>query len=163
MAVNDMKPTVYIETTIPSYLVARPSKLPRLQADQATTCQWWDKHAGDFEMFVSDIVIREVRRGDAAMAEDRLAKIRDLPVLTPSEASEDLAALLLEKVIPPQAIDDAAHIAVAAVSGLDFLLTWNCRHINNRYTIRRIEKCCEEAGFACPVIATPAELMSIEK
>jgi hypothetical protein len=157
-----MKPTVYIETTIPSYLVARPSKLPRLQADQATTRQWWDQHAGEFEMFVSDIVIREVRRGDAAMAEDRLAKIQGLPVLTLSEAAEDLAALLLEKVIPPQAIDDAAHIAVSAVSGLDFLLTWNCRHINNRYTIRRIEKCCADAGFACPVIATPSELMSIE-
>ena len=157
-----MKPTVYIETTIPSYLVARPSKLARLTADQATTRQWWSQHAGDFELFVSDIVIREVRRGDAAMAEDRLAKVQNLPVLTLTEAAESLANLLLEKVIPVQAIDDAAHIAVAAVNGMDFLLTWNCRHINNRYTIRRIEKCCADAGFACPVIATPAELMSIE-
>jgi hypothetical protein len=157
-----MKPTVYIETTIPSYLVARPSKLPRLQADQATTRQWWNQHAGDFEMFVSDVVIREVRRGDAAMAEDRLAKVQSLPVLTLTETAESLANLLLEKVIPVQAIGDAAHIAVAAVNGMDFLLTWNCRHINNRYTIRRIEKCCADAGFACPVIATPAELMSIE-
>lgn len=157
-----MKPTVYVETTIPSYLVARPSKLPRLLADQATTRQWWSQHAGDFEMFVSDVVIREVRRGDAAMAEDRLAKVQGLPVLTLTEAAESLANLLLEKVIPVQAIDDAAHIAVAAVNGMDFLLTWNCRHINNRYTIRRIEKCCADAGFACPVIATPAELMSIE-
>ena len=157
-----MKPTVYIETTIPSYLVARPSKLPRLEADQATTRQWWNQHAGDFEMFVSDVVIREVRRGDAAMAEDRLAKVQSLPVLTLNEAAESLANLLLGKVIPAQAIDDAAHIAVAAVNGMDFLLTWNCHHINNRYTIRRIEKCCADAGFACPVIATPAELMSIE-
>jgi hypothetical protein len=157
-----MKPTVYIETTIPSYLVARPSKLPRLQADQATTRQWWNQHAGDFEMFVSDVVIREVRRGDAAMAEDRLAKVQSLPVLTLTETAESLANLLLEKVIPVQAIGDAAHIAVAAVNGMDFLLTWKCRHINNRYTIRRIEKCCADAGFACPVIATPAELMSIE-
>lgn len=69
-----MKPTVYVETTIPSYLVARASKLPRLQADQATTRQWWSQHAADFDMFVSDVVIREVRRGDAAMAEERLAK-----------------------------------------------------------------------------------------
>jgi hypothetical protein len=157
-----MKPTVYIETTIPSYLVARPSKLPRLLADQATTRHWWNQHAGDFEMFVSDVVIREVRRGDAAMAEDRLAKVQSLPVLTLTEAAESLANLLLETVIPVQAIDDAAHIAVAAVNSMDFLLTWNCRHINNRYTIRRIEKCCADAGFACPVIATPAELMSIE-
>ena len=96
------------------------------------------------------------------MAEDRLAKVQSLPVLTLTETAESLANLLLEKVIPVQAIDDAAHIAVAAVNGMDFLLTWNCRHINNRYTIRRIEKCCADAGFACPVIATPAELMSIE-
>lgn len=157
-----MKPAVYIETTIPSYLVARPSKQPRLQADQETTLQWWERHAGDFDMFVSEIVIREVRRGDPAMAAGRLAKIKELPVLTLNDATENLAAFLLERVIPAQAIDDAAHIAVAAVNAMDFLLTWNCRHINNRYTIRRIEKCCAEAGFACPVVATPAELMSIE-
>lgn len=156
-----MKPTVYIETTIPSYLAARPSTLPRLQADQSTTRQWWKQHAGDFEMFVSDIVIREVRKGDAAMAEDRLGRIHGLPILTLTEAAESLAKLLLDKVIPVEALYDAARIAVAAVNGMDFLLTWNCRHINNRYTIRRIEKCCAEAGFACPVIATPAELMPI--
>ena len=157
-----MKPTVYVETTIPSYLVARSSKLPRLQADQATTRHWWSQHAADFDMFVSDVVIREVRRGDAVMAEERLAKINRLPVLALSDAAENLAALLLERVIPPQAIDDAAHIAIAAVNRMDFLLTWNCRHINNRYTIRRIEKCCADAGFACPVVATPTELMSID-
>lgn len=114
-------------------------------------------------MFVADIVIREVRRGDSTMAEERLAKIQRLPVLALSATAENLAVLLLERVIPARAIDDAAHIAVAAVNGMDFLLTWNCRHINNRYTIRRIEKCCADAGFACPVVATPAELMSIEK
>ena len=157
-----MKPSVYIETTIPSYLVARPSNQPRLQADQETTRQWWNRHAAEFDMFVSEIVIREVRRGDVAMAVERLGKIQKLPVLVLSEAAENLAAFLLERVIPAQAIDDAAHIAVAAVNGMGFLLTWNCRHINNRYTIRRIEKCCADAGFACPVVATPAELMSIE-
>lgn len=113
-------------------------------------------------MFVSYIVIREVRRGDVTMAEERLAKKRRLPVLGLGAAAENLAALLLERVIPPQAIDDAAHIAIAAVNGMDFLLTWNCRHTNNRYTIRRIEKCCADAGCACPVVATPAELMSID-
>jgi hypothetical protein len=157
-----MKPTVYIETTIPSYLVARPSKQPRLQADQETTRQWWSRHTGDFDMFVSEIVVREVQQGDSAMAADRLARIRHLPILMLSNAAENLAAFLLQRVIPAQAIDDAAHIAVAAVNRMDFLLTWNCRHINNRYTIRRIEKCCADAGYSCPVVATPAELMSIE-
>lgn len=114
-------------------------------------------------MFVSEIVVREVRRGDVAMAADRLSKIQNLPVLTLGEAAENLAAFLLERVIPAYAIDDAARIAVAAVNGMDFLLTWSCRHINNRYTIRRIERCCADAGFACPVVATPTELMSIER
>jgi len=113
-------------------------------------------------MFVSEIVVREIRQGDTVMAADRLAQVRHLPILLLSDAAEKLAALLLERVIPAQAIDDAVHIAVAAVNRMDFLLTWNCRHINNRYTIRRIEKCCADAGFSCPVVATPAELMSIE-
>ena len=90
-----MKPTVYVETTIPSYLVARPSKQPRLRADQETTLQWWSRHAGDFEMFVSEIVVREVRQCDSAMAADRLAQIRHLPILILSAAAENLAAFLL--------------------------------------------------------------------
>ena len=94
-----MKPSVYIETTIPSYLVARPSKQPRLQADQETTRQWWSRHTGDFDMFVSEIVVREVQQGDSAMAADRLARIRHLPILMLSNAAENLAAFLLLRPI----------------------------------------------------------------
>ena len=158
-----MKPRLYLETTIPSYLVARPSRDVRIAADQAATVQWWELHRDDFEMFVSAVVIREVTRGDAEIAALRIARINRLPVLAPTPASESLTErLLLHRIVPAVAADDAAHIALAAAHRLDFLLTWNCKHINNRFAVRRIERVCAAAGFACPVIATPVELMNLE-
>ena len=158
-----MKPRLYLETTIPSYLVARPSRDVQIAADQAATVQWWDVHRDDFEMFISPVVVREVSRGDAEMAARRIEKIRHLPVLAPTADSEALTErLLVERIVPTVAADDAAHIALAAAHHMDFLLTWNCKHINNRYAVRRIERACETAGFACPVIATPTELMNLE-
>jgi hypothetical protein len=158
-----VKPRLYLETTIPSYLVARPHGDARIATDQAATIQWWDSHRDDFELFISPVVIREVSRGDAEMAALRLAKIDRLPVLAPTPASEALTErLLLDHIVPAVAADDAAHIALAAAHRMDFLLTWNCKHINNRFTFRRIERACAAAGCACPVIATPVELMNLE-
>lgn len=158
-----MKPRLYLETTIPSYLVARPSRDARIAADQATTRQWWDLHRNDFEIFVSAVVVREVSRGDVEIAALRIEKINSLPVLAPTPASEAITErLLLDQIVPTVAADDAAHIALAAAHHMDFLLTWNCKHINNRFAVRRIERVCATAGFACPVIATPEELMHTE-
>ncbi len=158
-----MTPRLYLETTIPSYLVARPNPDIQIAADQAATVQWWDAHRGDFDMFVSAVVIREVSRGEAEMATLRLAKINHLSVLAPTAESEALTERLLkDQIVPAKAADDAAHISLAAVHRMDFLLTWNCKHINNRFVVRRIERACAAAGFACPVIATPKELMNLE-
>ena len=158
-----MPPRLYLETTIPSYLVARPSRDVQIASDQAATVLWWDLHRTDFEMFVSQVVVREVRRGDPAFAAARLDKIRGLDVLAPPLASEELTARLLEdRIVPAVAADDAAHIGVAAAHRMDFLLTWNCKHINNRYVFRRIERACAACGMACPVIATPTELMNLQ-
>ena len=96
------------------------------------------------------------------MAGKRMEKVAGIPLLSPNIESELLAEHLLAKVIPPNAADDAAHIALAAVHQMDFLLTWNCKHINNRFTIRRIENICSEMGYQWPVISTSTELMSIE-
>lgn len=155
-------PKLYLETTVPSYLVAQPSPDLRLAADQSVTLEWWSLHRNYFEIFVSAIVLTEIRRGDPIMAEKREEAIRAFKLLDVNLHTEELTARLLKEVIPENAAADAAHIAIAAVHGMNFLLTWNCRHINNRYTLRRIEKCCYTAGFTCPVIATPSELMSIE-
>jgi len=153
---------LYLETTIPSYLVARPRNDLRLSADQAATVDWWENGRGSFDIFISAVVLREIGRGEPEMAEKRQAIVEGLPILDLTNEAEMLAEKLLRDLLPKNAAEDAAHIAIAAAHSMDFLLTWNCRHINNRYTIRRIEKCCAEVGMPCPVIATPAELMSIE-
>ncbi len=155
-----MKPRLYVETTIPSYLVARRSRNLRLAADQESTREWWETRRRDFELFVSQIVIAEVSRGDAAMAAARLEKLRGIPVLDALPTGERLAErLLLDAIIPRIAADDAVHLGLAAANGMDYLLTWNCSHINNRALLRRIERSCADCGLMCPVICTPTELM----
>lgn len=157
-----MKAKLYLETTIPSYLVANSSLDARLAVDQEQTIEWWKLHRGRFEVYISAVVLREIARGNPDMAGKRMEIVAGIPLLSPNIESESLTERLLAKVIPQNAADDAAHIALAAVHQMDFLLTWNCKHINNRFTIRRIEKACSEMGYQCPVISTPAELMSIE-
>ena len=157
-----MKPRLYLETTIPSYLVARPSKDLRLAADQETTRQWWESERQEYELFISQAVVAEVSKGDADFAAARLAHLRDLPLLprTPG-ASALITHLLASGIIPAVAGDDAAHIGLAAAHQMDFLLTWNCRHINNHHIRSRIERACEAFDFAAPDICTPAELMRV--
>ncbi len=155
-----MKPRLYLETTIPSYLVARRSRDLRLAADQETTQQWWESERHDYELFVSQAVVFEVSRGDPNFAAARLNHLRDIPLLPrTSEASALITHLLESRIIPAVAEDDAAHIGLAAAHGMDFLLTWNCRHINNHHIRVRIGQACEAFGLTAPDICTPAELM----
>ena len=155
-----MKPRLYIETTIPSYLAARPNPLIRIAANQQTTREWWDTKRNEFELFISDFVFDEAAAGDEIFAQKRLALIADIPSLEVTEEVDELAARFLEKgLIPPKAELDAFHVAIAAVHTMDFLLTWNCTHINNVSIIRRIERICAENGFSCPVICSPDELL----
>ena len=153
-------PTLYLETTIPSYLVARRSPLARIAADQQTTQDWWDFHRHEYDMFVSEAVLDEAGDGDPALAAKRMAVLAGIPRLqiTP-EADAFVERLLRSDIIPPKAAADAVHLALSAVHGIEFLLTWNCRHIHNLKLERRIEAVCEAFGFACPIICTPAELM----
>ena len=157
-----MRPRLYLETSLPRYLVARRSRDLRLAADQETTQQWWESERHDYELFISQAVVREVSRGDANFAAARLGHLRDIPLLprTP-EASALITHLLAGSIIPAVAEDDAAHIGLAAAHGMDFLLTWNCRHINNHHIRARIEQACAAVGLVCPDICTPAELMKL--
>ena len=157
-----MKPRLYLETTIPSYLVARRSRDLRLAADQETTQEWWESERQDYELFISQAVVREVSRGDANFAAARLDYLRAFPLLPrTAEASALITHLLASGIIPAVAEDDAAHIGLAAAHGMDFLLTWNCRHINNHHIRGRIERACAAFGLAAPDICTPAELMKL--
>ena len=105
-------------------------------------------------------MVFEVSKGDVNFANARLDHLRDIPLLprTP-EASALITHLLASGIIPAVAEDDAAHIGLAAAHGMDFLLTWNCRHINNHHIRSRIERACATFGLTAPDICTPAELM----
>jgi hypothetical protein len=155
------KPTVYLETTIPSLLVARPSKDVRMAAMQASTRLWWRNRRNDFELFCSPAVMEEVRRGDAEMARRRLAALSmSKNLLIVPEALELALQLNRRMSLPAEKQADALHVAVAAVARLDFLLTWNCAHIANVNIITKVEALCAKLGYRCPVICTTEELMT---
>ena len=157
-----MKPRLYIETTIPSYLVARRSRDLRLAADQETTEEWWENKRHDYELFVSEVVLHEASLGDAAFAARREVFLAGLPRLAFTYESDALMKhLLATDIIPAKAAPDAAHIALSAAHRVDFLLTWNCKHIHNLKLERRIEAACRMFGLVCPIICTPAELLEI--
>lgn len=152
--------TVYLETSFISYLTSRPSRDLIVAGHQAITREWWDTRRQDFELFTSELVIIEAQRGDADAAEQRLAVLDDLDALDMSPEAEHFAGLLLSQhAVPEKAGEDAAHIAVACVSGMDYLLTWNCKHIANAERFRIIEQLCLEQDYTSPIICTPEELL----
>jgi predicted nucleic acid-binding protein len=153
-----MKPTVYLETTVISYLTARQSSDLVLAAQQQITCDWWSRR-GLYDLYVSDLVITEASSGDLVAAKARLDVLQAIEVLGITEQSISLAEILVsELAIPPAARRDAIHVAVAAANGIDYLLTWNCRHLANLHQRARIERVCREHGFEPPLIGTPYEL-----
>lgn len=119
-----MKPRLYVETTIPSYLTSRPSRDLIIAAHQQITREWWEKRRHAFQLYISQLVVDEASAGDPAAARERLKVIQDLPLLdiTP-EAAVLASGIMASGIIPRKAATDAAHIAVAAVHGLDFLVT----------------------------------------
>ena len=155
-----MKPKVYLETTVPSLLTARTSREVMIAGQQQATRDWWDDRRQHYQLFISGLVLAESRRGDAAAAKAREDVLVNCKVLEYSEAAQDLAReILIAHLLPAKAAVDAAHIAVAAVHGMDFLLTWNCRHIANAAIVDKVRAVCAAAGYAPPVICTPMELM----
>jgi len=153
-----MKPRVYVETTIPSYLTAWRSRDLLRAAHQQVTREWWDRRAA-FDLFVSPLVLIECQAGDPTAAAERLAALTGLPLLDQTEEVVELAELLAREVpLPPRARADAVHIATAAVHGMRYLLTWNCTHIANVTLRPQIESLCRAAGCEPPLICTPQEL-----
>ena len=155
-----MKPKVYLETTIVSYLTARPSRDPIMSANLKQTKEWEQEESHKFDLLVSDLVIAEASDGDAGAVARRLAAMRNIPMLLTDENARVLARFIGDSmVLPTKAAQDALHVAIAAVNGMDYLLTWNCRHLNNAHFKPRLEALCLAKGYKCPVICTPAELM----
>jgi hypothetical protein len=153
------KAKVYLETTIVSYLVASPTSDVIQAGHQEATRRWW-KVRDRFELFVSRAVLTEAGRGDPIAAARRLGTLRDIPNLQFGREVAALSrALIRSGTLPVKARLDAAHVAVAAVNGMDFLLTWNLRHLANAARREKIEQTCRQAGFVPPIICTPEELM----
>ncbi|MBI1789560.1 MAG: type II toxin-antitoxin system VapC family toxin [Acidobacteria bacterium] len=155
-----MKPRLYVETTIPSYLTSRPSRDLIIAGHQQITREWWEKRRDAFQLYISQLVVDEASAGAPSAARERLKVIRDLPLLDITPEVEVLASgILASGIIPRKAATDAAHIAVAAVHGLDFLVTWSCVHIANALIAKAVAKICGQHGCECPGICTPEELL----
>ncbi len=154
--------SVYVETTIVSYLVARPSRHVLLAAHQRITIEWWSTRRKAFDLFVSQVVIDEAGAGEKLMADRRLEKIAEFPVLAIDNDALRLAeALTKHGPLPAKAAGDALHIAVAALHKLDFLLTWNCTHLANAEIAGRVDRIILGHGLKPPKICTPEELMGV--
>ncbi len=154
------KKTVYIETSVISYLTARPSSHLLASAWQKATNDWWDTQCDRFILFASEIVIEEAAKGDAKAAELRLNVLKKIPLLEITDSVLALSKILIkEGAIPAKAIDDSLHIALSAVHEVDYLLTWNFRHIDNAETKPVIRKVCLDNGYQYPEICTPIQLM----
>jgi hypothetical protein len=159
-----MKPKVYLETSFLSFLTARPTRDVVMAAMIAQSKEWWAMERDNFDLFVSNIVVSEAAAGDAVAARRRIDTLKQIEALEADAEAHTLAGVFLRGMaLPPNAADDALHIAIAAVRQLDYLLTWNCRHIANAVVRPKLENLCLSKGFHCPIICTPPELRNIAK
>lgn len=154
--------TVYIETSVVSYLAGRPSGDLLVAACQQATRTWWDEHRFRFELYTSRLAVSEASSGDSEAVRHRLDYLGAIPELHMTAEARDLARILIQQgALPRKAEADALHIAVAAVHRIDILLTWNCRHIDNPVTKPMVRSVCAGSGYACPEICTPLELLEV--
>jgi hypothetical protein len=153
--------TVYIETTIVSYLAANPSRDSILAAHQKLTRQWWEEERMRYECVTSSEVMREAGLGDAEMSRRRVEALSGLTVLAVNELALGLAReLLAARILPPVAASDAIHAAVASQRRVNILLTWNCRHLANPHLLGKMREFMARRSLVLPEICTPIELMA---
>ncbi len=158
------KPNIYVKTSIISYLAAKPSSDLTTAACQHVTTMWWERYHRFYDVVTSALVVTESREGNTQMAKRRLDFLKGIPVLRTTENAVELARALTAEgaALPRKAQADALHIAIAAVHNVDYLLTWNCRHIDNPATKPLIREVCILKGYLCPEICTPFEIMELE-
>jgi len=150
---------VYIETSVISYLTARPTNDLRAMANQNATIEWWETQRSKYDLVVSEFVITEAGFGNTEAASRRLAAMKDIMELQATEEVRSLGKALISRgAIPAKAEIDAYHVAIAAINGIEYLLTWNCTHIANDHTRPKIEAACRAFGYEPPIICTPDEL-----
>ena len=151
---------MYLETTVVSYLTARPSRTVITAAHQQITMEWWERRRHDFDLVVSELVLREAEGGDPEMARRRLAVLAGLPRLALTETALRLAREFVQRrLLPEKAAEDGLHIAVATTHDVDYLMTWNCTHIANPEIQEKLAQFLFDRGYALPFICTPEELL----
>lgn len=151
--------TVYVESSVISYLASRPSRDLVTAARQTITLEWWEERRQQYEVYISTLVEEEISRGDSSAAKRRLAYVAEIPALEVTDQANTLAKDLLKQgVVPKNSAEDALHIGIAAATGMEYLLTWNFKHINNAETKTMIAKVIEAHGFVSPVLCSPEEL-----
>lgn len=157
-----MKPKVYLETTVVSYFTAKPSRDIVTAAHQQITQEWWENRRADFDLFISELVEQEASAGDEDAVQRRLKMLEDLPALQINQAAVDLARILVnENVLLEKATGDALHVAIATMNAMDYLMTWNMRHLANATIRNAITVICRAHGYEPPVICTPEELLEV--
>lgn len=157
-----MKPSVYIETTVVSYLTARPSKNLVLAGHQVATRDFWNRLT-DYEAFISELVVEEAGKGDEVAAEARLRELEGLESLEIDRDCNALARHLVEDgAVPVEYAEDAMHIAIASVHAVQSIVTWNFKHMNNPVTRARIRESVGKRGYTCPEICSPDEYLGEE-
>ncbi len=155
-----MRGKVYIETSILSYLAARPSRNPVTAGRQLITSRWWQVEANRYQLVISEAVEAECERGDREMVERRRKLLAHVSLFPINERILEVARLLIVPGgIPEKAGPDALHIAAAAVEQCEFLLTWNFRHIANVHIRRQVERILASHGYTKTTICTPEELV----
>ncbi|MGH8000713.1 MAG: type II toxin-antitoxin system VapC family toxin [Brasilonema sp.] len=155
-----MTESIYIDTSIAGYLTARTNNNLILMANMEITREWWENRRSNFNIYISEVVLDEAAQGDAEIAAKRLEIMNNFPLLELNDTVEYLASQFLSKSnFPAKAANDALHIALATVYGLDYLLTWNCKHIANAQIQKKLSQISVESGYTLPTICTPYELM----
>ena len=152
--------TVYIETSIVSYLRQRPSSQVVMAARQLLTHRWWDHERGNYELVTSQFVLDEASAGDPVLAAERLQSLDGIPLL-PRDPRIGVIAneIMFRAILPPKASVDALHIAMVAHHRIQYLLTWNCKHIANARILPRIHEALTDLGCPIPIICTPEEMV----
>jgi predicted nucleic acid-binding protein len=159
-----MRKRAYIDTTVVSYLTARPSRDLIIAAHQESTRNLWTNLIDKYDTFVSALVYQEAASGNSGQAKLRLEAIQQFRMLDVDDESKELAEMIIAgKGIPREYPEDALHIALAAVNGMDIIVTWNFAHMNNPFTKRSVRKIVEQAGYACPELCSPDELLEAVK
>jgi len=156
-----MKPRVYLETSVISYLVGWLNQRSILVAhNQEFTREWWSARRHEYELFSSAVAVKEARKGEVPLAQERLGFLAETTLLDITESATALALDLLRHTrIPAKADVDALHVAVATVHGMDYLLSWNCKHIVNGNMLPQVYAVCRASGYEPPLICTPSELL----